>query len=67
MGFLEGHGSAFPQKDAVIVHDAGEPGERRTTSRGIIQAKSGQFNVDTPIYEGDLVEVADPRGGAMTL
>ena len=35
----------------------------RTTVRGLFQAKHGYFDITTPIYEGDLVEVADPRGG----
>jgi hypothetical protein len=66
-GFLEGHGSHFPQHDVVIVHEPGTANEARTPSRGIIQANSGQFNIDTPIYEGDIVELPDPRGGTRQL
>lgn len=62
-GFLEGVGRDFPQHDVVIIHDRGGQGETRTPSRAIVQAKTGTFNVDAPIYEGDYVEVADPRGG----
>lgn len=65
--FLEGHGSNFPQKDLVIVHAEGGPEEHRTSSRAIVQSASGMFNVNTPIYEGDIVEVPDPRGGIQRL
>lgn len=67
MGFLEGHGKVFPQKNVTIIHNEGEANEQRTESRAIVQSKSAQFNVDTPIYEGDLVEVPDPRGGVQRL
>jgi hypothetical protein len=67
MGFLESHGRAFPQHHVEFVHAPGTPGESRVSSRGIIQGNSGQFNVDTPIYEGDLVELPDPRGGTRSL
>lgn len=61
--FLRGHGSNFPQHDVVIVRDGGGPTERRTNTRGIIQADSGIFDLDTLVYEGDVVELDDPRGG----
>ncbi|MBT2550884.1 hypothetical protein [Arthrobacter sp. ISL-65] len=61
--FLQGHGSSFPQHDVAIVHDAGGPTEKRTKSRAIIQGASGIFDLDAPVYEGDTIEVADPRGG----
>jgi hypothetical protein len=32
-------------------------------SRPIIQAESGFFAVDAPIYDGDVVLIDDPRGG----
>ncbi|QPE03465.1 hypothetical protein IT882_08735 [Microbacterium schleiferi] len=67
MGFLESTGRSFPQHDVIIVHNEGSPEEVRAPSRGIIQSKSGQFNVDTPIYEGDWVELPDPRGGTRRL
>lgn len=61
--FLQGFGSSFPQHDVVIVHDAGNPSEKRTKSRAILQSSSGTFDLDAPIYEGDTVEAPDPRGG----
>lgn len=61
--FLRGHGRAFPQQDVVIVHAPGTLDEKRTPSRVQAQAASGFFDIDTPVYEGDVVELDDPRGG----
>lgn len=67
MGFIEGHGAVFGPENVVIIHDRGKATEERTETRGIIQGESGQFNIDTPIYEGDFVEADDPRGGKRLL
>lgn len=61
--FLRGHGRGFPQQDVVIVHAPGTLEETRTDSRVQAQADAGYFDIDTPVYEGDVVEMADPRGG----
>ncbi|MDI9915413.1 hypothetical protein [Rhodococcus sp. IEGM 1379] len=65
--FLDGFGSTFPQHDVQIVRNGGTAQEIRTPARGMIQPKSGFFNLDTPIYEGDVVELDDPRGGRRQL
>lgn len=65
--FLRGHGSSFPQQDVTIIRNPGTEGEERLPARAIIQSKSGIFDVDTPIYEGDIVELDDPRGGVRHL
>lgn len=65
--FLRGIGRNFPQQDVVIVHASGTVGEKRTTSRVLAQADAGFFDLDTPIYEGDVVEMDDPRGGTRRL
>ena len=61
--FLEGIGSHFPQQDVVIVHHPDAPDESRTPSRVQHQADSGLFNIDAPVYVGDIIEMPDPRGG----
>lgn len=53
----------FPQADVVIVHAPGTPEETRIPTRVQLQADSGCFEVDTPVYAGDIVELPDPRGG----
>jgi uncharacterized protein (TIGR02391 family) len=62
-GFLSGMGGAFGTEKVVIIRDEGGQDETRTETVAHIQAESGFFEVDTPIYEGDIVELDDPRGG----
>lgn len=50
-------------KEVVIVHAEGTAEEKRTPVEAIIQSGSGFFEVATPIYEGDVVEISDPWGG----
>lgn len=50
------------QKSVVIVHAAGTAEETRRTTRAVIQAAKGFFDVKTQVYEGDIIEVDDPRG-----
>lgn len=63
MGFLDGHASVFGSEEVTIIKGKGTASEKRVPSRAQLQANSGFFDVDTPIYEGDYVEAADPRGG----
>lgn len=63
MGFLDN----FPSQDVVIVHEEDSGSETRTESRGNIQDRKGYFDVSTPVYEGDVVELPDPRGGLRRL
>lgn len=63
MGFLDD----FPSQNVVIVHKEGSRNEVRTDARGNIQGRKGYFDVSTAIYEGDVVELPDPRGGVRRL
>lgn len=54
----------FPTEVVKIIHNEGTDDEQVTEVDAHIQPESGFFNVDTPIYEGDVVEVADPRQGS---
>lgn len=47
----------------TVIHLDGTAEESRLEVEAHIQAESGFFAVSTPIYEGDVVELADPRGG----
>lgn len=58
-GFMESMGS----KQVEIIHLEGTPDESRLTAEAHVQPASGFFSVDTPIYESDVVEIPDPRGG----
>ena len=50
-------------KKVVIVHHEGTDSEERHEVEAHIQADSGFFAVETPIYDGDVVLISDPRGG----
>lgn len=50
-------------KKVVIVHHEGTDSEERREVEAHIQADSGFFAVETPIYDGDVVLISDPRGG----
>lgn len=62
--FLGGLYSSFPQQDVVVIHNKGSADERRDTVRAMIQPSTGYFDIDAPVFEGDFVEVADPRAGS---
>lgn len=63
MSFLRTMGRGHGTKQVVIIRRPGTAEEERSTVTAMIQSESGFFDVKTPIYEGDLVEVPDPRGG----
>lgn len=50
-------------KTVTVIHDEGTSSEVRVDVEAHIQPDSGFFPVDAPIYEGDVVEFDDPRGG----
>ena len=53
--------------EVTIIHNEGEHDERRTTALCNVQRAKGFFEVDTAVYEGDIVELPDPRGGSRRL
>lgn len=60
---LPSHFRNFGVTNVTVIHNAGTEDEERFEAEAHIQAKTGFFAVDTPIYEGDVVEFSDPRGG----
>ncbi|ATD70113.1 TIGR02391 family protein [Gordonia sp. 1D] len=54
---------SFGVSNVTVIHAEGTADEARFEVEAHIQAKTGFFAVDTPIYEGDVVEFPDPRGG----
>jgi len=54
---------SMSSKRVEIVHCEGTRDERRLTVEAHIQPEADFFAVDTPVYEGDVVEIPDPRGG----
>lgn len=60
---LPSHFQNFGIRKVTVVHNPGTADEERFETEAHIQAKTAFFAVDTPIYEGDVVEFPDPRGG----
>lgn len=60
---LGSHFHTFGLETVTIVRNPGTEDEIRLEVQAHIQSKIGVFAVETPIYEGDIVEIADPRGG----
>ncbi len=52
-----------PTETVRVIRNEATDDEETFEVVGHIQPDSGFFDVDTPIYEGDIVEVADPRKG----
>src|SRR5260370_7579156 len=50
-------------KQVEVIHCEGTPDESRLTVEALVQPEAGFFAVDTPIHEGDIVEIPDARGG----
>jgi uncharacterized protein (TIGR02391 family) len=50
-------------KQVEVIHCEGTQHESRLTVEALVQPEVGFFAIDTPIYEGDVVEIPDPRGG----
>jgi hypothetical protein len=46
-----------------IIHAEGTSDESVVEAVAHIQPKKGFFEVDAPVYEGDIVEVHEPRQG----
>lgn len=53
----------FGHETVEVVHAEGTADEKRFSIEAHVQPDSGYVAVNTPIYEGDIVEIKDPRGG----
>ncbi len=54
-------------REVVLVKNYRGPNETRQALKAVIQGNTGMFPVNTPIYEGDVIELPDPRGGVRRL
>lgn len=63
MTFIQTFGRTFGTKPVTVTPGAHAPGRGTEVFTGLVQPDSADFNVDTPIYEGDQLEWDDPRGG----
>lgn len=53
----------FGSETVEVIHAEGTADEKRFTVEAHVQPELGFVSVDTPIYEGDIVVINDPRGG----
>jgi hypothetical protein len=53
----------FGTQKVLVIHCEGTPQEMQFETEAHIQSKAGFFEVETPIYENDVVVLDDPRGG----
>lgn len=61
-GTVPSHFRSLGTTMVTIVYDPGTEDEERFEAEAHVQAKPGFFAVETPIYEGDVVEFPDQRG-----
>lgn len=53
----------FGTETVVIIHDHGTEREQRHDVEAHVQGQLAVFAVDAPVFEGDRLEMTDPRGG----
>ncbi len=61
--FLAQIRSTFGTKQVRVIRDEGTDSEESFEVEAHIQPERGMFDIETPIFEGDLVEIPDPRRG----
>ena len=54
---------SFGTKQVRIIRNEGTDSEESFEVEAHIQPERGMFDIETPIYQGDVVEIPDPRGG----
>jgi hypothetical protein len=54
-----------PPADVVVVRAPATPDEERIETSAIVVGDSVFFEVTERVYEGDIVETPDPRGGVL--
>ncbi|WP_167047549.1 hypothetical protein [Salinibacterium sp. ZJ454] len=65
--FIERIGRTFGTQPVIIIHRPGESTEERHNLEAQVQGSKAFFNVDAPVYDGDVMEIIDPRGGTRTV
>lgn len=62
-GFISEMGRSFGTQQVVVIHNPGQEDEIRHEVEAHVQSSKAFFNVDAPVYEEDVLEMSDPRGG----
>lgn len=62
-GFIQQFGETFGTKEVTVTPGPQRPERAVATYPAVVTARIVQFNVDTPVYQGDHLAWDDPRGG----
>ncbi|MGP4969065.1 hypothetical protein [Glutamicibacter ardleyensis] len=62
-GFIAWVRNNFGTEMVTVIHQSDQGTEERTELEAQVQSKAAFFDVDVPVYEGDRLEIPDPRGG----
>lgn len=60
---MPGFFKTFGTKQVKVSRGGADSESEPTALEAHVQATKAYFAVDAPVYEGDLIEVPDPRGG----
>lgn len=63
MSFIQHMGRDFGTQQVTVIHQKEDGGEERHALEAQVQAKKAFFDIDSPVYEDDQMELDDPRGG----
>lgn len=64
MSFIQHFGGTFGSTKVTVRPGTNSPGRDVAVFEALVQSETVDFNVDTPVYEGDQMEWSDPRGGS---
>lgn len=64
MSFIQHMGRSFGTQMVVVIHPEANGGELRHEVEAQVQPKKAFFDADAPVFEGDRIELTDPRGGS---
>jgi hypothetical protein len=65
--FIQRVGRRFGTQRVVVINKPGKSDEVRNDLEAQVQSKKAFFDVNAPVYEGDQMELPDPRGGTRTV
>ncbi|MFE6254563.1 hypothetical protein [Agromyces sp. NPDC057865] len=65
-GFIATMGRSFGTTNVVVVHQRGQEDEERHELEAQVQGSKAYFDIDAPVYDGDEIEIPDPRGAGGT-
>lgn len=65
--FIRSVGRQFGTQQVVVIHNPETAAEGRRELEAQVHARKVLFDVDAQVYEGDRIELGDPRGGTRSV